>query len=92
MARVPQDAQVDAAFMVVMPKGAKVVRGGIDPASGGPAFWYVCNTEDEEIGRTFIVVLTGAQLEWPAIHRGMWWAAAQTYHLFELDNEEIVGT
>jgi hypothetical protein len=87
MYRIPKDAQVDKAFTVIMPKSAKVVRGGIDPASGGPAFWYVENTADEEVGREFIVVLTDAQLEWPCIHRGMWWAAAETYHLFELGVE-----
>jgi hypothetical protein len=89
MARIPKDAQMDVAFEVMMPKCAKIVRSGIDPASGGPAFWYVCNTEDEELLRNFIVVLTDAQLEWPATHRGMWWAAADTFHLFELEYEEI---
>jgi hypothetical protein len=91
--RIPQTAQEGESFYLKLPPKAKVLRAGIDPANGAPTLWYTAATMvgEEETERHFVVVVTSpedtAQLEEPATHVGMWWAAAYTYHLFELDGE-----
>jgi hypothetical protein len=73
---------------VELPVGALIIRAGIDPAIGQPAFWYLY---PEEAGRPhawekriLLVVATHTAVPDLATHRGMWWVAATVFHLFEL--------
>ena len=71
-----------------MPKGAEILRAGIDPATQQPAFWFLADNEalSEEVEqRIVLVVSTGVEVPDGATHRGMWWAGSETFHLFELE-------
>lgn len=91
---------VGEAFALDLPRGAELLRAGIDPASGGPAIWFHYPVEDPQpvIRRKFFVIEHSLpnvpsfdydDEQEHVVHRGMWWAAAQTYHLFELLQEEV---
>jgi hypothetical protein len=71
-----------------LPKGAEILRCGIDPATQQPAFWFLADTETmpEEVEQhLFVVVTTGMEVPYGSTHRGMWWAAAETFHMFALE-------
>jgi len=72
------------------------LRAGIDPGGGVPTVWFqhalsLEKTPTETVERRFVVVEhtlgqtahkdVGGRV---VVHLGMWWAAASTYHLFEI--------
>jgi hypothetical protein len=89
---------VGEAFALDLPRGAKLLRAGIDPASGTPAVWFHFRPEEPQPieRRRFFVIehmppndashFSGDEER--VTHCGMWWAASQTYHLFEIIQEE----
>lgn len=83
--RLPDSGQ---RFELFLPSGAEVLRAGFDPANGQPTIWYTHRDYDELVSREFVIVETGpnqgAELPDYVKHRGMWWYAAQTFHLFEI--------
>lgn len=80
---------VNTAETILLPVGSKILRAGLNPGDQmRPAFWYtfpVINAADE-VGYRIVVVTKGARLPINAIHIGMWWTAAETFHLFQLSD------
>ncbi len=77
-------------FRMKLPHNARLIKVGIEPGKGTPAFWYLLdpgNDVDPEEERYFVVAYTGHVLKAPATHHGMWWEAADVYHLFELHSD-----
>lgn len=90
--RLPNVA-VGEAFEMTLPVGAEVLRAGIDPANGSPTLWikFFESKRHSVYIRRFIGVETAPGAEARIDNKGdtatpcgTWWAAGQTYHLFEL--------
>ncbi len=86
----PQDSVAGTPFTLLMADGSNIVRTGIDPGSGRPVVWttYVLSTP-MMVARRFLVVEDNARdIPASSVHRGMWWEANRTFHLFELFEEQ----
>jgi hypothetical protein len=85
--------KVHAPFRVKLPFHSRIVRAGIEPGVGTPAFWFITDPEisSEETTtheeRYFMVAFTGHKVLSPVTHHGMWWEADFVFHLFELHND-----
>ncbi len=82
--------------IVELPGAALIMRAGINPADGQPAFWYRFNVVDGKpmygpSKHKIVVTTTGHRVPHPANHIGMWWAASETFHMFELFEPGGVG-
>ena len=74
-----------------LPRGAEILRCGIDPATQQPAFWFLADKEalSEEVEQhQLVVVTTGMEVPYGSHHLGMWWAASETFHLFALEKSD----
>lgn len=90
--RLPNIA-VGTPFELELPVPTNILRVGIEPATGAPVVWYTFFPSHPTEKRRFVVVAhtlgDTAKVEWdgrrrPPTARGSWWAAALTFHLFEL--------
>jgi hypothetical protein len=81
-------------FKLAVDKSAELLRAGIDPATGQPALWILFDKDHPEGPeyRDLLVVTTGMPIPAGATHRGMWWGAAETFHLFELESDPALLT
>ena len=76
---------MDKPLRLQLPVGSVVIRAGIEPGPGTPAFWFVCDpTQEEKEERYFVVKSTGGDVKCPATHHGMCWEANLVFHLWEL--------
>ena len=78
------NAELHKEFYVELPHGSRIIRTGISPDTGAPAFWFACDPQATKTPRRFIVTFTGHEVDGSAQHMGMWWEGAYVFHLWEL--------
>lgn len=76
---------------VSMPRHAKVVLVGKDPASDYPALWAVVDPEAERETRTFAVVGTGHAVPESSYHLGSLIELPFVWHVFETSEKQVLA-
>jgi len=76
-------------FEIPMPKGAKVIHAGMTGAQASPCIWAVCDSDRDEVIRTFAVKMTGENMEdildgSPKYVASFSYAGNMVWHLFEV--------
>jgi hypothetical protein len=76
---------------VSMPKHARIVHIGIDPASDYPAVWAVVRPDNDTETRSFTVIGTGHEVQKESVHVGSLIDDVFVWHVFETTPERVLA-